>query len=158
MKLSRVTRRCVCSLLGALSLAALPAAQVHADVKLPTCLSDNMVLQQGVPLKIWGFAEPGENDTVTFGKLTGSATADSKGDWLVKLGKAAISAEPAELVVTGKNTITIKNILVGEVWLCSGQSNMEWSMGALGTPLGKKDIEAANLPQIRLLNVSSRKN
>jgi sialate O-acetylesterase len=158
MKLSRSARRCVLTLLGALSIAALPAADARADVKLPAALSDNMVLQQGVPLKIWGWAEPGEQVTVTFGKLTGSATADEKGDWLVKLGKAATSAEPAELIVTGKNTITLKNILVGEVWLCSGQSNMEWAMGALGTPLGKKDIEAANFPKIRLLNISSRKN
>ena len=156
--ISRVTRRCVWSLLGALSIAALPCAQVHADVKLPAALSDNMVLQQGVPLKIWGWADPGEQVTVTFGKLSGSATADAKGDWLVKLGKADVNAEPTDMTIVGKNTQKLKNILVGEVWLCSGQSNMEWTMGALGTPVGKKDVEEANFPKIRLLNVSQKKS
>jgi sialate O-acetylesterase len=126
-----------------------------ADVKLPALISDNMVLQQGRQVAIWGTADAGEQVTVSLGEEKGSATTDSKGNWKVMLGPLK-QGGPLEMTVVGKNTMTVHNILVGEVWVCAGQSNMEMPVGI--NPLGYSDpvdnyeeeIAQANYPMLRL--------
>jgi sialate O-acetylesterase len=131
-----------------LLLAAVPAA---ADVTVGSPFSDNMVLQQGMPVPVWGGAEAGEKVTVTFGKQSHEAVADDKGAWRVTLAPLTASAEPATLTIKGKNALELKNVLVGEVWLCSGQSNMEWPLTA--SENGKAVAQQADHGQIRLFNV-----
>ncbi|NLN02955.1 MAG: sialate O-acetylesterase, partial [Lentisphaerae bacterium] len=106
---------------------ALCAASVLANVKLATIFNSNMVLQRDMEVPVWGTAEPGEEVAVAFAGQNLKTTADDKGDWEVRLAPLAASTNGRPLVVTGKNTITNANVLVGDVWLCSGQSNMEMS-------------------------------
>ena len=126
-------------------------ASASADVRLATIIGGNMVLQREMPVPVWGWADPGEKVTVTFAGQSKSATAGADGKWMVKLDALTASAAPAEMTVTGSNTITLKNILVGEVWIGSGQSNME--MAVRGCLEAKKFIEAAKHPAIRLITV-----
>jgi sialate O-acetylesterase len=126
-----------------------------ADVKLPTLISDNMVLQQGIQVPIWGWAQPAEKVVIglsIYSQVWG-AEADKEGKWMVKIGPFNAGG-PYELTVKGKNTITIKNVLVGEVWVCSGQSNMAWSLERADNP--EREITAANHPNIRLFTVERR--
>jgi sialate O-acetylesterase len=102
-------------------------AQTNAEVKLPKFIADGMVLQRNIPVKIWGWANSGEKVTITFLNKKYSAVTDSKGNWLVTLPKLKPGG-PFELEVEGTNKIIIKNILVGDVWVCSGQSNMQTTM------------------------------
>jgi sialate O-acetylesterase len=126
----------------------------RADVRLPAIIGNNMVLQAEKPLPIWGWAQPGEDVTVTLRDATATAKADAQGNWSVKLPAQKTSADPVEMTVAGKNTIKITNILVGEVWGGSGQSNMQQSVG--GSALKEQEIPAANYPQIRLFLVPNR--
>jgi sialate O-acetylesterase len=103
--------------------------RLSADVTMPAIFDDHMVLQQSAKLPIWGTAAPGENVTVTIGGDTGSATADGEGKWMVSLAKLPASTTPTTLTVKGKNTLTFSDVLVGDVWVCSGQSNMEFGIG-----------------------------
>src|ERR1019366_2370282 len=105
----------------------LSAGTAGADVKLPALIGDNMVLQQGRRVAIGGTADAGEPLTVTLGGQKETATADSNGKWKVELGPLK-KGGPLEMTVAGKNTLTVHNILVGEVWVCSGQSNMEMAV------------------------------
>ena len=98
-------------------------ASAFAEVRLPHLLSDNMVLQRDRPIPIWGWAKPDEKVTVRLGKSSASTTAGANGQWSVKLPKMTAGG-PYELTVAGVNTLTLNNVLIGEVWLCSGQSNM----------------------------------
>ncbi|MEN6301608.1 MAG: sialate O-acetylesterase [Armatimonadia bacterium] len=125
----------------------------HADVKLPALVGDNMVLQQQKALKIWGTADPAEKVTVAFNGQTVEATADAQGAWLATL-KPIAAGGPFEMTITGKNTITLKNILIGEVWVCSGQSNMQ--MTVQSSARAPEEIAAANYPQIRLFRVPNK--
>src|SRR2546421_3872145 len=109
----------------------LPAAGLRAEVKLSPLFGDHMVLQQGIPVPIWGTADAGESVTVTVGPSKATATADGSGKWSVKLPQltAAPGGAPLEMTVSGKDAaklLSVKDVLVGEVWVCSGQSNMEW--------------------------------
>ncbi|UFH52665.1 sialate O-acetylesterase [Spirosoma sp. KNUC1025] len=104
------------------------SAQLKAEVVLPRILGHNMVLQQGKPLVIWGKATAGETVTVQFAGQNLTTSADASGKWSVTLKPLKASAVPSELIISGTNTIRLQNILVGEVWLCSGQSNMEYTM------------------------------
>lgn len=129
-------------------LAALPAL---ADVVPAPLFQDRVVLQQGRPVPVWGTAQPGEKVIVTYaGKgVTGSAsaTAGPDGRWRVELPALQASADPATLTFAGRNTVTISDILVGEVWLCSGQSNMAWLLKWARD--GKAAMAAADRPLIR---------
>ena len=112
-----------------LALVVLAAPdQLRADVTLPKIIGDNMVLQRGGPVPLWGFASPGENVTVAFAGQQKAVTTDASGHWQVTLDPLAASADPRELTITANNTLHLKNILVGEVWLCGGQSNMEYAV------------------------------
>jgi hypothetical protein len=128
-----------------------------ADVKLPAVIGDNMVLQQGRQVAIWGTAEAGEQVTVTLGEQKVAATADSTGNWKVELAPLK-KGGPLEMTVAGKNTLTLHNVLVGEVWVCSGQSNMEfavWNHGVFGgANNAEKEVAAADYPQMRLFIVT----
>ncbi len=129
------------------------AAQARADVRLPGLFSDNMVLQQEARVPVWGWANEGEEVKVTFRGHTVSAKAKN-GKWMVKL--AALKAGgPDTLVVQGKNRLELHNVLVGEVWICSGQSNMELALKQAFE--GDKDIAASANPQLRLLHVPKTK-
>src|ERR1700741_1909597 len=122
----------------------------RAEVHLPAIISDNMVLQQGTKVRIWGKARPGERVTVTFQNKSNDAVADAQGRWQVFIGPLK-SGAAAELTVKGDNLLTIKNILVGEVWLCSGQSNMEWPLA--NTIGAAETLAQANYPEIRMFRV-----
>jgi len=116
------SRRAIGSLILLVSVSgpALPA------LELPTIFSDHMVLQQGQPLPVWGRADAGANVTVTFGKQSAQATADADGRWSARLAPEPASATPATLRVrSGTSEVVYEDVLVGEVWLCSGQSNMQ---------------------------------
>lgn len=109
-----------------LSLIVLAAGTLSAKVDTAPIFADNMVLQRGMNVPVWGTADAGEKVTVNFADQTVSTEADAKGKWMVKLAPLAASKENRTLTVSGKdNKLEFKNVLVGEVWLCSGQSNME---------------------------------
>jgi sialate O-acetylesterase len=136
------------------------AGTSFADVKLPAVISDNMVIQQGMKVPIWGWAEPGEKiaiktswpETITSSfEQSYRCTADKNGKWVVKINPPEETGGPYKMSISGNNTITIKNILVGEVWICSGQSNMEWSVGRSAN--AEQEISSANYPDIRLFKV-----
>ncbi|HUT31892.1 MAG TPA: sialate O-acetylesterase [Planctomycetota bacterium] len=127
-------------------LAVALAVSAVADVKLPAVVSSNMVVQRGVKARIWGTADAGEQVTVTLGTQKQTAKADDKGDWAVVL-EPMKEGGPLEMTVAGKNTIKLENVLVGDVWVCSGQSNMEFSEG--GCNNAKDEAAAANFPNIR---------
>jgi sialate O-acetylesterase len=132
---------------------ALGVSAAQADMRLPKVFSDHMVLQRDMALPVWGWAEPGEAVTVKIAGQTVTATADADGKWRAKL--AALKAGgPYELVVAGKTTNTITDVLVGDVWICAGQSNMEFGLG--GSDNGKDAAAGATNNQIRLLSVKPR--
>lgn len=131
------------------------ASVVHADVRLPHIFGDHMVLQREMPIPVWGWADPGEEVTVDLSGSSVSAVADEAGKWMVKL-PAQQAGEPKTLTVKGKNTITFKDVLLGEVWLCSGQSNMEWPVSRSND--FEKEKAAANYPLIRHIKVPRRPN
>ncbi len=120
-------------------------------VTLDPVFTDHMVLQRGMPVHIWGKANPGEPLKVIFAGQVVRALADTQGNWSARLSSMKASAEPRKLVVQGHNEAAVEDVLVGEVWLCSGQSNMEW--GLLGVSAGRKDCDAADLPLLRLYSV-----
>lgn len=132
----------------------LPVAGVRADVRLPGVFSDHMVLQQGMPLKVWGWADPGEAVSVQFRKQRVATTADSVGRWTLTL-RPERAGGPDALAVTGKQRIEITDVLVGEVWICSGQSNMEWPLHRSFEP--QADIASSQNPRIRLFTVPKQK-
>jgi sialate O-acetylesterase len=126
----------------------------RAEVRLPRLFGNAAVLQQGLPAPVWGWAAPGEQVTVTFAGQTKTATADAEGKWRVKLDPLTASKTGRELVVAGANTIKLSDILVGEVWVCSGQSNMEWTVGGC-LDRDKEFADAARYPIIRHIKVTS---
>ena len=123
------------------------ALPTHADVRLPALVSDGMVLQRDMEIKIWGWADPGEKVTVKFINKTYKATADNEGNWDITLKKQK-SGGPYSMTITGKNQISVDNILIGDVWLASGQSNMVHYM-ELHQDRYRKDIETADNEAIR---------
>ena len=135
----------------AFSIAFVCAAR--AEVKLPAIFSDHMVLQADAPAPVWGWAEPGEEVTVSITGQTQTAKADANGKWSVKLGKLKASAEPQTLTAKGKNARAVQDVLVGEVWLGSGQSNMALQVArAKNAP---EEIATAQFPAMRMFTVRS---
>lgn len=102
---------------------------VHADVVPAPLFTNNAVLQRDKPIPVWGKASPGEKVSVTFAGRTVSAVAGADGKWSVTLAALPARVEPSDLVIQGNNKIALSNVVVGEVWIASGQSNMEWSVG-----------------------------
>jgi len=118
------------------------ARPTEAAPRLAAAFADHAVLQRDMPVPVWGWADAGEAITVEFAGQRQTATADSTGRWQVRLTPLAVSDEPRDLVVTGNGTLTIRDVLVGEVWLASGQSNM-------GSPLSSVDNAATVLLEAR---------
>ncbi len=134
-------------------LALLIGLPVYATVKPALLFTDNLVLQQGQPAPVWGSAAPGEAVTVSFAGQTRATVAGADGQWRVTLAPLAISREPRALVIAGTNTVTCRNVLVGEVWVASGQSNMAMALkSSRRGPVTDADAEiaAAADPQLRL--------
>jgi sialate O-acetylesterase len=126
-----------------------------ADVRLPAVIGDNMVLQRGRKAPVWGWAEPGEEVmvSVSWRSMKWAVTADENGRWKFEM-KSPKAGGPYEMTLSGKNAITIKNILVGEVWVCSGQSNMAMSVGSSAN--AELEIAVSNYPNIRLFTVERK--
>ncbi len=126
-----------------------------ADIKLPAVISDNMVLQGNKKVSIWGWAEPGEEVmvSVSWHRMKWAVTADKDGKWMFKMNSPKMGG-PYEMTISGKNTITLKNIMVGEVWVCSGQSNMQMSVKSSAN--AEQEIAAADYPNIRLFTVERK--
>ena len=135
-------------------LAALPSA-VQADVSLPSFFSNDMVLQQGQPLPVWGWAEPGEKVTVEIKDQKESTVAGPDGKWRIELKAMPASFNPVTLRVYGKNRLEFGNVLVGEVWLCAGGLNMEvWPVYQKTQILNyDQEVAAAKYPDIRFFTV-----
>ncbi|MDB5386858.1 MAG: sialic acid-specific 9-O-acetylesterase [Planctomycetaceae bacterium] len=129
-------------------LLGLMASTAQANVRLPAIIGNNMVLQKDIPLPIWGWADAGEEVTVTLGTETASAKADATGKWKVTLKPVKVAGGPHAMTVKGKNEIKIENILIGEVWAGSGQSNMQWAVSQ--SINGQKEVAEAKFPKIRL--------
>lgn len=128
-----------------------------AAVQCPRLFAEHMVLQQGKAVPVWGTAAPGEAVTVTFAGQSKSAKADAEGRWRVSLEPLAASAEPRTLAVQGENRLEFADVLVGEVWFCSGQSNMEKPLGLRKSqrPTEGYELElaASTYPLLRLFQV-----
>lgn len=132
-------------------VASSSVPQAGAAVTLPKVIGSHMVLQRDQPLPIWGWADPGEEVVVKFDKATASTKADAKGNWNVVLPAVKADGKVHRMTVSGKNEIKLENILIGDVWLGSGQSNMKMGIGSCDK--GKEQIASANYPKIRLFYV-----
>jgi len=123
--------------------AALPAA---ADVRLPKIFTDNMMFQRDMPVRVWGWADAGEEVSVTLSGKTATTKADATGKWKAEL-PALKEGENLELTVKGKNSLELKNVIIGDIWVCGGQSNMEWTLNQCLA--GAEDSKTADFPKIR---------
>lgn len=144
--MTHFTRRVTFLLFSATAIA-------RADVTLAPLFTDYAVLQRDKPIPVWGAADAGEKVTVTFGRQTKSATAGPDGRWMVSLDKLGAESKGADLTVAGKNTLVVHDVVVGEVWLCSGQSNMEFTVSRAKD--SAKEIAAANFPLIRHIKIKN---
>ena len=131
-------------------LAGLTAFSAQADVKLPLIFGDHMILQRDQKVPVWGWADDGEKVTVEFAGEKVETTA-AGGKWSVKLPALKANSTGAKLTVTGKNKVEFQDVLVGEVWFCSGQSNMEWDVRS--SKNAAQEIAGANNPRIRHFKV-----
>jgi len=122
-----------------------------ANVTLPSVISDHMVLQRDLPVKLWGKADVGENVSVTLNGQTAHTKTGKDGVWKVQL-KAMPYGGPYEMTIQGKNAIVLRNILIGDIWVCSGQSNMQFALA--NSDNGQEEISHANYPKIRLITVN----
>jgi sialate O-acetylesterase len=143
MKPVRFFRIFFCLLVGS-------GSPLPANVKMPAIFGDHMVLQQDIKIPVWGTADPGEAVTVALGSETAQATAAADGSWRVDLPPLPTGTAPVTMTVAGKNTLTFQDVLVGEVWICGGQSNMQFPL--------REDYTAADAmakadPQIRYIYV-----
>ena len=129
------------------------SSALNAQVTLPPFFNCNMVLQQGIPIPVWGLASPGEKVSVTFNEKTVTTKTGKDGKWKVTLQPMNYGG-PYKMVVKGKNLRTIENILIGEVWVCSGQSNMEFNLSSANN--AEAEIAASDYPEIRLFTVKKR--
>ena len=139
-----------------LALAGIAIFHPHtarADVRLPAIFSDHAVLLSDAAVPVWGWADAGEKVEVSIAGQTKSATPDANGKWMLKLEALKADAKPQEMTVKGKNTLVVKDVLVGEVWLGSGQSNMAMTVNRAKD--FEKEQAASDLPQMRMFTVIS---
>jgi sialate O-acetylesterase len=137
----------------AMAMTALGTGSINVDVRPHPLFCDHMVLQQGLPVPVWGTAAPGDEVTVAMAGQTARATADAAGCWMARL-KPMGPGGPYQMTIAGRNTITLSDVMVGEVWLCSGQSNMGVTVSEAMD--AEAEIAAANYPDLRLFNVPPR--
>lgn len=134
-------------------LSPFGALCVRAEVAMPAIFGDHMVLQQDIRLPVWGTAAPGEEVRVTVGARQGRTVADAAGKWRLELAPLPVNAAPVEMKVEGRaNALVFTDVLVGDVWLCSGQSNMEFGFGH--TVNAKENAAQFDLPAVRLFLVA----
>jgi sialate O-acetylesterase len=131
------------------------SAVVSADVRLPSVIGDNMVLQEGKSVPIWGWADPCEKVTVkaSWASVKWETEAGQDGNWMVRIKPGKVGG-PYEMTIDGNNTLSLKNVLIGEVWVCSGQSNMEFALNQ--TTNAAQEVNEANYPQIRFFTVGKK--
>ncbi|MBS0267292.1 MAG: sialate O-acetylesterase, partial [Planctomycetes bacterium] len=144
-----VRQCCRSGVLWAAALVCAGGDLAYAEVKLPNVFSDHMVLQREQKNKVWGTAAPNEAITVTIEKQSHKVSAAADGKWHVALDPLPAGG-PHTLVVKGTNEVKFDDVLVGEVWICSGQSNMQWWVKLANDP----DLErlTAKYPKIRMIN------
>ncbi|MDD5677894.1 MAG: sialate O-acetylesterase [Kiritimatiellae bacterium] len=130
----------------------LSSSIVRGEVELPSLFGNNMVIQRELPVRVWGIAKPGEHVRVEIAEQKAECIADKNGNWVITLKPMQVG-DPLEMTVAGKNIIIIRNILVGDVWLASGQSNMDRDSSSSNA---REDVLAANYPGIRLFTVGLR--
>ena len=154
-KKDKAMKNCKFMIVSAVCLMFLQAVG-HADVKLPPVLSSHMVLQRGMKVPVWGTAAPGEKVTVKFRDQEKSTTADAQGKWKVSLDSLK-EGGPDVLTVAGSNTLKLEDVLVGEVWLGSGQSNIFGGAGEYvkGDEVLAKMVAAGPYPKLRLIRLDS---
>ncbi len=145
-----MTRRLIAALLSCLLFASF---QASANVRLPKIFSTNMVLQRDKPIRVWGWANPGEQVTVSFNGASLRTKGSKDSSWQVLL-PAMHYGGPFEMKVTGKNNISLGNILIGDVWICGGQSNMEWVVK--NTNHATEEMAQATHPAIRIITVTKK--
>ena len=153
----------ITKLLLILALIFLHKVEIKADIVLPAILSDNMVLQQNTNVNIWGKANKNEKITIktSWSTLKYSTTANSNGKWKLVLSTPEQTNQPQAITIIGNNTIHIKNILIGEIWLCSGQSNMDFPVAKdkgwrTGITNEEEEMRDASFPEIRLFHVAQK--
>jgi sialate O-acetylesterase len=139
------------------SVGLFTSISVLAEVKPSTLFTDHMVLQCNIPIPVWGTANPGEKVSVIINKESQTVTADASGNWMLKLKKQKAGG-PYKMDIFGDNTITINDVYIGEVWLCSGQSNMDMTVAKedrywCGVQNEAEEVSKANYPQIRVFDV-----
>jgi len=134
-----------------LLLLLVPGPVLRAELRLPAIIGDHMVLQQNLANPLWGWDAPGTQVTVTFAGQTKSAQAGPDGKWTVKLDAMTANDKPQTLTISGTEKKEIQDVLVGEVWMCSGQSNMGFTLA--GDWNGDIDAAASRLPNLRLIKV-----
>ena len=125
---------------------------LQAELKLPSIFGHHMVLQRDMENPVWGWSAPNAKVSVTFGGETRETTADAEGHWKLNVKSLPGSSHALNMTIRSNNeTITLSNIVVGEVWVCSGQSNMQWAVSQSYDP--DLEIASANYPNIRLISV-----
>ena len=140
-----------------LSVGTFASTAMFADVKPAALFSDNIVLQRDKPIPIWGTANAGEKVTITFKNTTSSTITDASGKWMLRLPKQNAGG-PFTLLIEGNNKVVINDVYVGEVWLCSGQSNMDMTVATedrywCGVNNETEEVANANYPQMRVFDV-----
>ena len=120
-------------------------------MRVSKVFGDHMAVQQNQPVRVWGLADPGEDVTVALAGKHGTAKAGADGRWRIDLPSMKADGKAHIMTIKGNNTVTLKDVLLGEVWICSGQSNMEWQVQ--GSMNAKEEIATANHPKIRLFDV-----
>jgi sialate O-acetylesterase len=123
-----------------------------ANVTMNRLFASNMVLQHGMPVPVWGTANAGENVSVQFNGQTKSVAAGTNGAWRITLDSMAINTTAQQMTIRGANTVTLTNVLIGDVWYCTGQSNMEFNLSAFGY---NPSVEAVGLTSVRLLTLTN---
>ena len=124
-------------------------------LRCASAFSDNMVLQRNMPVPVWGRGSAGETITISFAGMSKQTVVSDLGEWILSLDPLEASRTNREMTISdGTDTITIHNIVVGEVWLASGQSNMEWQLRRTNFP--KEEVAALNRPDIRIVTMGRR--
>ncbi|MFZ4778783.1 MAG: hypothetical protein ACOYM3_25730, partial [Terrimicrobiaceae bacterium] len=123
-----------------------------AEVTLPSIISSHMVLQRSSHTRVWGKAGPSEKIQLSLGEIRGGTVADADGNWRIELNLSQAKEGPADMVIEGANKITVSDVLIGEVWLCSGQSNMAYKLSR--STGGAEEIARSANPRLRQFTVS----
>ncbi len=138
-----------------LLVVLISSISIKAQVTLPKIFADNMVLQRNTAIPVWGWAKANEKIEIQFNKQVKKTKADKNGKWIIRLDNE-IAGGPFNLIIKGKNIIEIKNVLIGEIWLCTGQSNMEWSVAQSND--FNNELASSNNPMIRHIKIDKEIN